>query len=100
MTFPEVCGWLAGALTMCSMLPQAARVWRYRHDPHSLLSLSVPAAAGRLLTMCLWLTYTAVVGAVPLMIANLALVATCAMVLVVLVRARRLHRLQLATGLA
>ncbi len=100
MTFPEMCGWLAGGLTMVSMLPQTVRVWRFRHEPRPLLSLSVVSAAGRLLTMCLWLTYTAMVGAVPLMVANAVLVCAGAMVLVILVRSRRLHRAHLATGLA
>ncbi len=100
MTFPELCGWLAGGLTMVSMLPQTARVWRFRHDPRSLLSLSVVSAAGRLVTMCLWLTYTAMAGAVPLMMANTVLVGASAVVLAILVRSRRVHRAQLATGLA
>lgn len=100
MSFPELCGWLASAMTMGAMIPQTLRVVRFRHDPHSLLSLSVLSAAGRVVTVSLWLAYTIVVGAVPLMIANSVLLAAAAIVLSVLVRSRAVYRARLATGLA
>lgn len=62
----ETMGYVAGALTASSQLPQAWKAWRSR----STADLSIKALAVLATGLALWLAYGVVKGDWPLIVAN------------------------------
>ena len=77
MDFVSVIGFVAAILTTVSFVPQVVRVWRSR----STRDISLPMFLVMALGIVLWLIYGALIGDLPLIIAN---VVTLILVLMIL----------------
>ncbi|WP_315096660.1 hypothetical protein [uncultured Cellulomonas sp.] len=58
----EVVGFLASLLSLVLWWPQAARVWRYRHDGSRLGGVSLPTQVLLLANAALWAVYALLTG--------------------------------------
>ena len=77
MDFVSVIGFAAAVLTTVSFVPQVIRAWRSR----STRDISLPMFSVMALGIVLWLIYGALIGDLPLIIAN---VVTLILVLMIL----------------
>ena len=75
-------GYAAGALTTVAFLPQALKVWKTRTTRDVSMAMFVIFCAG---VIC-WLTYGLMLGAVPIIIANIITLIIAASILVAKVR--------------
>ena len=75
MTFVDIIGFAAGALTTISFLPQIIKAWKTKHTSDISLGMFVILTTG----IFLWLAYGILINSLPIIIANavtLMLVAT------------------------
>lgn len=82
MNHVTLIGWLAGALTTISFLPQVVKVWRTRHTR----DLSLPMYLIFLVGLSLWTYYGVLTRSVPIIVANSVTLLCCIYIVVMKVR--------------
>lgn len=75
-------GWIAATLTTCSFVPQVWRVWKTRHTRDISLLMYTFFTTG----VALWLAYGIMLGAWPVIIANIITLLLAGTVLVLKLR--------------
>jgi len=84
MDYVNIIGFVAGAMTTISFLPQAIRIYRTRHTRDLSLPMYIVLLAGVLL----WLCYGVMVHSYPIIIANAVTMAVGSYILVMKVKYR------------
>lgn len=84
--YPELLGYLAGALTTLAFIPQVVKTWRSR----SAADLSMGMLATFTLGVSCWLAYGIVIRSAPVIVANVATLAQCAFLIAMKLRSGRL----------
>jgi MtN3 and saliva related transmembrane protein len=67
MTYVEIIGFLAGALTTLALVPQALQAWQTKHTKDISLGWIVILTIGVLL----WLVYGVAIYSLPVIVANI-----------------------------
>lgn len=84
MNHTELIGYLAATLTTIAFIPQALHTWRLRSAHGISLGMYATFTSG----VALWLVYGLILGAWPLIIANIATLTVALFILAMKVRFR------------
>ncbi len=66
MTYIDIVGFMAGALTTLALVPQAVKSWKTKHTKDVSLGWILILAAG----VFLWLIYGILINSLPIIVAN------------------------------